>query len=100
MKILNASVLVGGIFQQFDVLETEDGNWLVPGWLKAEGWMTPIRMIRLDTLPHQRLSTGDFVLDAAIPQSVLEGLTLPEEALSYEVIFLPNIRVPIPSSTD
>ena len=60
-----------------DVIEFEGGLWLVPEWLdnKAQGWTTPARIIRLDTIPHQRVEGMDyhFVVNVSIPKAILTG---------------------------
>ena len=39
-----------------DTIEYKGGLWVVPEWREntGEGWKTPVRIIRIDLLPHQK----------------------------------------------
>ena len=100
MKIFNT--LVGsedGQMRTCDTIEHEGGLWLVPHWCVAptEGWRKPTRIIRMDLLPHQKMSDDwpqDYMLSGPIPTSVLFGQTPPEEAHGFDVIDRPDIKLP------
>ncbi|WP_169731733.1 hypothetical protein [Sphingomonas jaspsi] len=81
---------------EMDVIEHDGEHWLVPEWLQhtKEGWMTPIRIIRLIGLQHQRGTVwGDFLVNDPIPEAVIEG-RLPKGPSRYTVVERPDIRVP------
>lgn len=87
-----------GLFK-IDVIEFEGGLWLVTEWLdnKAQGWTTPARIIRMDTIPHQRAQQGsdvDYVVNISIPKALLSGCdpTTVETELPLEIRDLPGIR--------
>lgn len=86
-----------GLFN-VDVIEFEGGLWLVPQWLdnKAQGWTTPGRIIRLDTIPHQRVDgqAYHFVVNVAIPKAILQGDDPTKVATEYplEVRDMPGCR--------
>ena len=100
MKILKT--LVGsddGQIRTCDTIEHEGGLWLVPHWSVApsQGWKMPTRIIRMDTLPHQKMPDSwaqDYVLNGPIPKAVLFCETPPEEAHGFVVIDRPDIRLP------
>lgn len=60
-----------------DTIESEGQWWLVGSWLQsnATGERTPERIVLLNTLRYQEVEeeTHRFVLNNAIPKSVLEG---------------------------
>lgn len=82
-----------------DVIEFEGGLWLVTEWLdnKAQGWTTPARIIRMDTIPHQLAHPSDsvdFVVNISIPIALLQGHdpSAIETECALDVRDLPGIR--------
>lgn len=100
MKIFKT--LIGsedGKLRACDTIEHEGKLWLVPHWTVAptEGWRQPTRIIRMDSLPHQKMPENyadDFVLNGPIPKGVLLCEIPPEESHGFEVIDLPDIKLP------
>ena len=91
-----------GNIHRCDTIEYEGGLWLVPYWIEniSEGYKSPVRIIRMDTLQFQRISgfgDSDFLLNDPIPKSVLDGQTHKQGSFSFVVVESPDIRVPIPS---
>jgi hypothetical protein len=86
-----------------DVIEHEGEFWLVPGWLdnKVEGWSKPVRIIRLNSVPHQKTLGGKYsdflVASNAIPKAVLDGHVQFGSSGLIEVVESPDIRVVIPT---
>ncbi len=106
MKILKT--LVGtdvGTIDKVDTIEHEGGLWLVPMWLEipAEGRRKPMRIIRLDVLPHQEVNGfggADYLLTSGhIPKDVLECRTPQEQAVGFVVIDSPDIFLKLPDRT-
>ena len=90
---------VGKIYK-VDTIEYQGKHWVVPEWIenKAEGWSSPVRIILLDVLPHQKSpgGPGDFVLTYGIPRCVFyEGLIPIRSKYYWKVIERPDIKVPI-----
>lgn len=94
MKIMKASMRVSGVLLQFDTVEFEGKLWVVSGWQdrKSKRVFMPIRIIRFDHLPYQKVDRPDcaYTLGDLIPRSVLDGETIE----GFEVRNLPNISVP------
>lgn len=87
-----------GLFS-IDVIDYESGLWLVPEWLdnKAQGWTTPARIIRLDTIPHQRVEGQNyhFVVNVSIPKALLQGCD-PSKVTTecpLEIRDMPEVRI-------
>lgn len=84
-----------------DTIRYKDKLWLVPYWNEnmTEGWKTPGRLIRLDTLPYQVAPGGDFpfkfVLEDPLPKSLLEHHIRPPKKTVYEVADAPEIHISI-----
>lgn len=99
-KIYKALVANSEGLYSIDVIEFEGGLWLVPEWIDhiTEGWTSPARIIRMDTLPYQRdtgLTDTDFVVNVTIPTELLDGKD-PQSVKTdfpFEVRDLPEIRV-------
>lgn len=68
--------------------------WLVPEWLElqAERLQTPAIAVRLDFLPHQKVSFGgvNLVVNNAIPRAVLRGETASSAGVEYQVLSGPS----------
>lgn len=88
-----------GHLSQMDTIEFEGRFWLVPSWLtnQTERYETPVRIICLSSLPHERASgiAADFVLTGQLPRVVVEGRVPQEIESVYKVIDRPDIRFPI-----
>lgn len=95
----------GGMIHKCDTIEHEGKLWLVPEWLDvpAQGVRKPRRMIRMDLLAHQKMKNPayklDYILNDYMPIAVLEGTAPPEQASQYEIVELPEIKIPIPPRT-
>jgi hypothetical protein len=90
-----------GKIYKVDAIEYEQKLWLVPRWLDApaRGVTMPARLIRMDTLPYQKMTHSsygaDFVLNVPVPK-VLLGPTTPQEAVpDFEVRELPEVEIPL-----
>jgi hypothetical protein len=80
---------------EMDVIEYEGEPWLVPEWLQhtEEGWMAPIRIIRMFGLQFQQGAWTDYLINAPIPKAVFDGDPSPEDG-RYEIVERPDIRIP------
>lgn len=83
-----------------DALRDETGTWLVPHWIEnlTEGWRAPTRMIRL---PAEALQPCpgfpcDAQLTTPMSRRALNGQSQRPEAVAYEVVEAPSIRLPMP----
>ena len=89
-KLLVAHVRSGDSVLLIDVLQTDNGLWLVPEWLESKGekLQTPARAIRLDRLQHQKIGVGgaDLVVNQDIPKDILEGRVTSAGGVQYEVV--------------
>jgi hypothetical protein len=101
MKILKVVIPSdGGKIYKCDAIEHEGKLWLVPQWLAvpAKGVTKPRRIIRMDSLQHQRMSNPaygmDYILNGYMPKDVLDGRATPEQARQYEIVELPEIEIP------
>ena len=98
------SVMLGnaqeGELLRCDAIEHEGALWLVPEWLQnpTEGWMTPVRIIRISGFRLQKLPPGnwigDYILNDPIPRDVLEGRTAAKSGVQFEVVERPDIQIP------
>lgn len=97
-----ATLIVDGEIVVMDVIEWMGAFWLVPTWLDhlQLGASRPERAIRLDVLPHHRLSDGRFALDQPVPRSVLEGPIPLARAAGYEVVEQPGVLIASPSRSN
>lgn len=99
MAVMTAKVLTdGGAILTVDVIQHAGKFWMVPYWLDRpnEGGTTPNRIIRLDSLPHERMASGspvgDFVVKHPIPKALLEPETPSPPIAGFEYQELPDIR--------
>jgi hypothetical protein len=107
MKILKAMVGSAdtGTIYKVDVIEHDNGLWLVPQWydVPSEGVSKPARIIRMDTLPYQKMDDpdrfGDFILNVPIPDAVLNLPTPKEPVAGFEVHEMPEINFPTKDRT-
>lgn len=87
----------GKIFKA-DVITHEGKSWIVPEWLEnsATGKMKPVRLILLDSLPHQKIPVGakdrpaDFVLNKPIPMCVFDGQIPHETTFEFHILESPQ----------
>jgi hypothetical protein len=107
MKILKAMVGSAdeGSLYQIDVIGHAKKLWLVPQWydVPAQGVSKPARIIRMDTLPHQKSAPnspyGDYILNVPIP-TVLLNLPTPKQSVpGFEVQEMPEISLPMKDRT-
>ncbi len=108
MKIYKTVVAISGdpkyqgkVFAM-PTIEYEGKMWLVPDWIvhREKGYMRPVRIILLDTLPHQK-SGGpdrDYILNSPLPKAVYDGQTPPQSEVQYVVIEAPDIKVRDPNA--
>jgi hypothetical protein len=101
VKILKVGIPSdSGMIYKCDAIEYEGKMWLVPEWLDvpARGVTKPRRIIRMDLLPHQKMSNPgygmDYVLNGYMPKDVLEGKASPQQERQYEIVELPEIELP------
>lgn len=93
-----------GVVYQVDTLRHRGGLWLVPRWLESptEKLRRPARIIRIDTLPHQKVKRGpdsipaDYVLNGPIPKAVLDGANPKAGEQQFVVEEMPQIALHIP----
>lgn len=86
-----------------DTIEHEGGLWLVPEWRinKTQRWRTPIRIILIDQLRHQRMRgslshrKADFLLTDTMPKSVLDGPSHSSGGVELELGESPDIHFPL-----
>jgi hypothetical protein len=107
MKVLKVGIgSDDGTIHKCDAIEHEGKLWLVPEWLDvpAQGVTKPRRIIRMDTLRHQRMKNPayklDYVLNDYMPKAVLDGKAPPEQACLYEIVELPEIEFPMRPRTN
>lgn len=87
-----------------DTIQYQGKLWLVPKWLDYPdlGVRKPARLIRIDSVPHQKLKPGsgypaDLLLSVPVPRSAVDGhSTQPGPAGEFEVVLMPDIAVPLP----
>ena len=100
MNVYQAQIIVAADIHDIrmcDVIEHAGQFWLVPEWLDSQDgkWTKPARIVSLATLPHQRSkSYPEFVVNDAIPASVLFGRPSLEEARQFGVVDFPEIVFP------
>lgn len=102
MKVMKTLVaLEGANVSLMDTIRFKGRLWLVPAWIKssADGWFSPLRLICLDGLPHQKApkDTGDFVLTHPLPRAVFDGLVPAGMELTFVIVERPQIRISIPT---
>jgi hypothetical protein len=88
-----------------DTIEHEGKLWLVPYWLETPlpGVRKPIRLIRMDSLPHQFLGHDLFGYDLyklelsdPMPIAVLNGETVQSRSGTlFDVVEAPDISIRI-----
>lgn len=97
MRILKVLVGAGYGLHMADAIEYQGGVWLVSKWLKDEvtGRMKPERIIRIDTLKHQRsnFAGASIVLSQPLPEDVLSGASTLVGGQQFDVIEAPEIEV-------
>jgi hypothetical protein len=103
MKVMKTLVAVeGSAVSLMDTIRFKGQLWLVPAWIKdrSEGWSTPVRLICLDRLAHQKApeDIGDFVLTYPLPRAVFDGIVPAGMESTYAIIERPQIRLSIPPS--
>ena len=101
MKLLKAQFLTEDRLYEAFAIEHEGALWLVPAWRVSPNGksMRPERMIRLDSVPHQRMEDGgspDIFVNVTIPMSVVTGQASLKEEGALEVVEDPDITVPVP----
>jgi hypothetical protein len=105
MKIMTAVVRrsESGPIYQIDVIEFDNKLWLVPLWcdVPAAGVSKPVRIIRMDTLPHQKTEPGNphghYFLDVPLPEPLL-GIKTPNRPIEgFEFEEMPEITVSLAS---
>jgi len=102
MTLFKTSAFVDGQLGLVDTIEYEGGFWLVLRWRAAPtaGYRMPVRIVRLDVLPYQKLGPpqpADFGLNVPIPKDVLDGTVPSNKVHGYVVIDHPPIEYPIPT---
>jgi hypothetical protein len=105
-KIFNVLIQIedGGSVAKCHAIHYKGALWLVPKWLDnpSEQITRPERIVLLDKLPMQPGGTfgnhqADFVLNVAVPKSVLEGPIQSQSIGNFVVIGLPDIEFPMKS---
>lgn len=99
MKVFKTLVASEGGIYKFDTIEYQGGLWLVPKWIDmpSEGYVSPMRLIRMDVLPHQRTpgGPGDYMLNHPVPRAVLDGNVSPQSAKAFVVLEQPDLKIPV-----
>lgn len=89
---------------EMDVIEHEGHAWLVPRWLdyQADKVTMPERIILLDVIPHSKTEAPgmEYVINSPVPKAVFDGHVPPELEGQYVVIEAPDIRLPLPGTTN
>lgn len=97
MKIVKTYVgSEDGQVLKLDTIEHDKKLWLVSHWLDTPDgkWTMPGRIIRLDLLDHSPFGDAGYVLNGSIPKSLLAVGSPREPVRGFEVIELPDIRIP------
>jgi hypothetical protein len=94
-----------GTIAKCDGIEHEGKLWLVPHWLEvpAQGVTKPARIIRFDSIPHQRTPNSrqgvEYVINYPIPKELF-GSQTPRQAIpGFEFQELPEITLPLKDRT-
>jgi hypothetical protein len=92
-----------GSIYQIDVIEHDNKLWLVPQWydVPAQGVSKPARIIRMDTLPHQKPSGPhrEYILNVPIPTALLNLPTPKQPVPGFEIQEMPEITMPLKDKT-
>jgi hypothetical protein len=106
MKIFSAMVIgvAGGTISQCDAIEYDNKLWLVPNWLDipAQGVTKPARIIRFDSLRHQKTpgpNGADFVINDPIPKELFDARTPRQAIPGFEFVEMPEISLPLKDKT-
>ncbi len=103
MKIYK--VMVGtdqGTILMVDAIEWQSKLWLVPMWLDnpALKVTSPNRIVRVDNLPHQKISREafghDYLLNTPVPMALLDQKTPAQPISGFEYVELPDIHFELP----
>jgi hypothetical protein len=106
MKMYSALVQIAenATIQKCEVTEHEGKFWIVADSLEniATGKITPIRLILLDNLKHQKKTDSpsmfvDFLVNDPIPRCVFDGQVPP--GTSFQVLEMPLITDNIPKQS-
>jgi hypothetical protein len=102
VKILKALIAVREEgFHRADVIRVGGKYWIVPTWLEdpVQGYKSPERLVRLDSLRHRKGVPGhpelDFEVYDPVPRAVLFG-DPPARGSGFRVVRKSKVRVPIP----
>lgn len=93
-----------GKIMQCDTIKFNGKFWLVPRWIDnlTEGTRTPLRIICLDYLPHEKLDDFgdvDFALNSPIPICIFDGEIPDETEYQFEIVESPDLRLDIPDES-
>jgi hypothetical protein len=93
-----------GKIMQCDTIEFNGKFWLVPKWLDnlEEGTRTPLRIICLDYLPHQKtedFGDVDFVINSPMPICVFDGEIPAETEYRFDIVESPDLWIDIPDES-
>ena len=101
-NVLKAHVIINDgahAIHLMDVIEHRGGFWLVPEWLdnQAKTLTTPLRIVSLGTLAHQRNpgANPEFLVEFPVPKYVFDGRVPPGEVGKYVVVESPDILIPL-----
>ena len=102
MKVFKVKVMSGASILTTDGIEWKGKLWLVSHWLDnpSQKVTAPGRIIRFDSLPHQKLPAGnqfgDYLLQTPIPKELLDFQTPKQTIADFEYEELPDLTVPLP----
>jgi hypothetical protein len=85
-----------GNIELVDTIEYDNKIWLVPLWLEQPALKRkrPVRLVRLDSLPHEKNGTHpdvDFVLNGKLPRHFFDQNVSDKQATLFEVVESPDI---------
>jgi hypothetical protein len=98
--------VVDGPWEQPGLMDTVSWRnqlWLVPRWqhAKTEGNRQPVRVVRPRLFRFEQAknpqSGEDYFLVCAIPKAILDGQSVSDGAVEFEVVEAPDFETPIPT---
>ena len=93
---------INGDLNICDALLYEGSFWLVPKWIEnpTEQYKSPARMIRVNESDYMLLGgdyPAEYLFKYPVPTPVLDGKSMSEQGVHYDVLSVPDIRISIRS---
>lgn len=100
-EIYRATFIASDGIYTVNVIFWEGDFWLVPQWLDnpSEKWSKPARIIRLNSIPHQKClgnQRGDFLIPPSVPKAAIFGPYPYAGPLPVVLVEAPDIQVVLP----